>query len=41
MYRLVKDYEKPEFGITSVMTDGVILIHERGSGQTVLQSVAL
>ena len=30
MYRLAKDYEKPEFGITSVMTDGVeVSIHER------------
>ena len=30
MYRLAKDYEKPEFGITSVDVDGVeVAIHER------------
>ena len=30
MYRLWKDYEKPEFGITTVDVDGVnVAIHER------------
>jgi len=30
IYRLGKDYEKPEFGITSIDVDGVeIAIHER------------